>query len=83
MTYKGETREKGVKRQVIFGIMVCWDELSHIDKLKMVCTLYKLLKTFFQLPYGFEILYISLVYEVFAPRVFPLMADIHNKSNLI
>ena len=35
------------------GWSICWDDLSHIDKLNMVCTLYKLLESFFPLPYGF------------------------------
>ena len=48
----------------IFNWKSCWDELSHIDKLKMVCTLYKLLETFFPLPYDFGMVYISLAYEV-------------------
>ena len=37
----------------------------------MVCILYKLLGTFFPLPYGFGMVYISLVYKVRAPSVFP------------
>ena len=45
---------------------LCWDELSHIDKVKMVCTLYKLLETFFPLLYGFGMVYISLACEVCA-----------------
>ena len=34
----------------------CWDGLSHVDKLKMVCTLYKLLEALFPLPYNFGII---------------------------
>ena len=45
---------------------MCWDELFHIDKLIMVCTFYKLLETFFPLPYGFGMVYIFLAYEVCA-----------------
>ena len=58
----------------IFLIMLiavnCWNGLFHINKLKMVCTLYKLLEPFFSLLYGFGMTYISLVYEVHADRVF-------------
>ena len=51
----------------------CWDGLSYIDKLKMVYTFYKLLYLFFPLSYGFGMVYISLTYEVCAPRVSPLI----------
>ena len=62
--------------------MKCWDDLFHIDKLKMMCTFYKLLEFFFPLPYDFGMC-ISLAYKVCAPRIFPIMAGIHNKSKTI
>ena len=52
----------------------CRDGLCHIDKLKMMCALYKLLETFFPLSYHFEMLYIAFTYEVGAPRVSPLIS---------
>ena len=51
----------------------CWDGLFHIDKLKMVCTLYKLLESFFPLSYDFGMMYISLTYEVCVPHISSLI----------
>lgn len=45
---------------------IYWDELSHIDKLKMMCPLYKLLETFLPFQYDFGMVYNSLAYEVCA-----------------
>ena len=53
-------------------LQICWDGLSHINKLKMVCTLYKLLETF-PLPYGFGMVFLFLAYGVCAPCVSPII----------
>ena len=39
--------------------MLCWDGLSHMYKLEMVCTLYKFFEPFFPLLYGFWMIYIQ------------------------
>ena len=61
----------------------CWDSLFHIDKLKMVCTLYKLLKTFFPLSYGFGMVYIPWLMKCVHLVFSPIIANVHNKSSLI
>ena len=68
----------------IFKLLnIYWDGLSHIDKLKVVCTLYKLLEPFFPLPYGFGMVYttwlVKCVHLVFSP----IIAGIYNKFSLI
>ena len=48
----------------VYARCSCWDDSSYIDKLKMACTFHKLLEPFFPLSCDFEMVYISLAYEV-------------------
>ena len=63
------------KTKMRCGGLIFRNKIKRISriKLKMVYTLYKLLKSVFPLLYGFGMIYISLAYELCAPRVSPLI----------
>ena len=65
--------EGSIKYDIMF---ICYDGSSHIDKLNMMCTFYKLLDLFLSLSYGFGMVFSWLmmcVHLVFPDYLLPFI----------